>query len=172
MILLTAGAQLPFERMGVLALRCAEALPDESVLYQAGPGGNGFFDEKKLPGNLRVEEFIEPEQYQRTVRDARCVITHAGMGNLLYLLEQDVPFLVLPRLVQYGEHRNDHQLDTARAMQKRLNIEFYFESDSLFEQLLTQPQWTTGSRQHRADMIKRRQAFAAELQNVLLTLIR
>ncbi len=172
MILLTAGAQLPFERMSMLALRCAEALPDENVLYQAGPGGSAFFGKKKLPGNLRVEEFIEPEQYQRIVKDARCVITHAGMGNLLSLLEQDVPFLVLPRLLQYGEHRNDHQLDTARAMQERSGIEFYSNSDSLLDQLLTKLHWVADSRQHRDDMLKRRQAFAEELQDVLLTLTR
>ena len=166
MILVTAGAQLPFERLATLALRCARALPEENVVYQAGPGGHISLDGQKPPNNLQVKAFMEPEQYQQALQKARCVITHAGMGNLLHLLERGVPFLVLPRLMQYGEHRNDHQVDTARAMHERFGIDFYLDSDSLLNRLLSQP-LLSDSHHHRENMLKRRRDLAKQLQDIL-----
>lgn len=171
LILITAGTQLPFERLATLALRCARALPEEGVVYQAGPGGEVLPDGQEPTGNLQVKSFIEPEQYQQALQKARCVITHAGMGNLLHLLEREIPFLVLPRLMQYGEHRNDHQVDTARAMHERFGIEYYLDSDRLLERLLSRPLLSDG-RRHRENMLKRRRELASQLQDILSALDR
>ena len=42
------------------------------------------------------------------------IVAHAGMGTILTALEIGKPLLVMPRRAALGEHRNDHQLATAR----------------------------------------------------------
>ncbi|HUQ96914.1 MAG TPA: glycosyltransferase, partial [Chitinophagaceae bacterium] len=49
---------------------------------------------------------------------ASLIVSHAGMGNIISALEREKPILVLPRLAQYGEHRNDHQMATAKVFEK------------------------------------------------------
>ena len=45
---------------------------------------------------------------------ADAVVAHAGIGTILGALELGKPTVVMPRRAALGEHRNDHQLATAR----------------------------------------------------------
>jgi UDP-N-acetylglucosamine transferase subunit ALG13 len=47
---------------------------------------------------------------------ADLVVAHAGMGTILTRLETGLPMLVMPRQAALGEHRNDHQIATARRL--------------------------------------------------------
>ena len=44
------------------------------------------------------------------MEEARIVITHAGVGTIIYGLSIDKTMIVAARLKKYGEHVNDHQL--------------------------------------------------------------
>jgi UDP-N-acetylglucosamine transferase subunit ALG13 len=50
------------------------------------------------------------------MREATAIVAHAGIGSVLAALELGKPILVLPRRASLGEHRNDHQMATARAL--------------------------------------------------------
>ena len=41
------------------------------------------------------------------------------MGTIILCKEYGVPILILPRRRAYGEHMNDHQLEIARALEKK-----------------------------------------------------
>jgi UDP-N-acetylglucosamine transferase subunit ALG13 len=53
---------------------------------------------------------------------ARIVVAHAGMGSILMAAEAGKPIVILPRRADLGEHRNDHQLDTAAEMSALSNV--------------------------------------------------
>ena len=44
------------------------------------------------------------------------VVAHAGIGTILSARRHARPLVILPRKADLGEHRNDHQLATARAV--------------------------------------------------------
>jgi UDP-N-acetylglucosamine transferase subunit ALG13 len=46
-------------------------------------------------------------------------VCHAGIGTVSEVLTAKRPLIVVPRLKQYNEHMNDHQLDLARAVERR-----------------------------------------------------
>ncbi|WP_162617911.1 glycosyltransferase [Salinicola halophilus] len=166
MIFLTAGGQLPFDRLAALAMACANALPEESVIYQAGPGGEAWFAQRAAPSNLTVEAFMTASSHRALLDEARWTITHAGMGSILHLLERARPMLIFPRLQRHGEHRSDHQLATAQALHKRYGLAFYTDAEALVSRLGDAPPRGDNS-DTRELMERRRQSFGRRLQGVL-----
>ena len=109
MILVAVGAsQFPFDRL----LRALDALPGgEALVVQHGPSA-------VRPANARCLKFVPMDTLAELVREARVVITHAGVGSILLSLTNGKRPLVVPRLRAFGETVDDHQLDSARRFAK------------------------------------------------------
>jgi len=133
-ILFAAGTQFPFPRMDEVVQRVVEQRPAWTLVYQAGPDAD-LSTLGSLP-NLLAQPLFKAEEYQQVFAEAELVVTHAGMGNILACLEQGKPFLMLPRLARLGEHRNDHQVDTAEAIASIYHLPFHEDVDSLINAVL------------------------------------
>jgi UDP-N-acetylglucosamine transferase subunit ALG13 len=109
MIFVTVGVQLPFDRL----VRAVDAWAGErmrsDVFAQIGPS-------QYRPQHIEFRAFVEPPEFRRLVECADAVVAHAGMGSIITALELAKPLIVMPRRAELGEHRNDHQLSTARHM--------------------------------------------------------
>ena len=53
---------------------------------------------------------------------AKVIVSHAGMGSILTAIEAGKPVILMPRRADLGEHRNDHQRDTAAEMATLSNV--------------------------------------------------
>ena len=62
---------------------------------------------------------------------ADAVVAHAGIGTILTALELGKPLLVMPRRAEFGEHRNDHQLATARRFAELGSVIVAFDETEL-----------------------------------------
>ena len=71
------------------------------------------------PKNATSFDFVGMDAFIEYIRGAELVVSHAGIGTLILCKEQGTPVLILPRRKKYGEHMNDHQLEIARAFEKR-----------------------------------------------------
>lgn len=111
MIFVTVGTQLPFDRL-VGAVDGWAVRSGEKVFAQVGPSTARF-------ENIETAPFLTPDETAERVRGASLVVAHAGMGTIFTSLAARRPLLVLPRRAELGEHRNDHQLATARRLGER-----------------------------------------------------
>ena len=107
MIFVAVGTQLPFDRLLRAVDEWAQRVGRDDVFAQAGP--TDF-----QPVRIEIERFISPAEYRRRIENAELVIAHAGMGTIISALELAKPIIVMPRKAELREHRNDHQLATAR----------------------------------------------------------
>jgi UDP-N-acetylglucosamine transferase subunit ALG13 len=115
MIFATVGTQLPFDRL-ILALDdWAAQNPQFDTLAQTGRTAQRF-------GHLRSVESMDQSEFARAFAQARVIVAHAGMGTILSATEIGKPILLLPRRAAFGEHRNDHQIDTAAKMAALPNV--------------------------------------------------
>lgn len=112
MIFVTVGTQLPFDRLVESVDRWAARRPGVHVLAQIGLGG-------RRPAHLQWREQLGPVEYEVMLRAAELVVAHAGMGTVLRAMDLGKRLVVLPRRAGLGEHRNDHQLATARQLALR-----------------------------------------------------
>ena len=109
MILLTVGTMRPFDRL-VRAVDEAvgKQLVSEEVFAQIGHG-------RYTPRHLHYTDVLGREDLIERVKAASGMIGHAGIGTIVMAINYSKPLLVVPRLKRYGEHVNDHQVDTAEA---------------------------------------------------------
>ncbi len=109
MIFLTVGTLYPFDRLVEFVDQAVETeyLRDK-IFAQIGSAVH-------KPRNFESVASLERDVYERYFREASAIIGHAGMGTIALALRHRKPLLVVPREKKYGEHVNDHQVDTAEA---------------------------------------------------------
>lgn len=84
----------------------------EEVIIQIG---FSTYEPKYCKWN-RLYSYKQMNQY---VKDARIVITHGGPSSFIMPLQMGKIPIVVPRQSKYNEHVNNHQLDFAKAVEKR-----------------------------------------------------
>lgn len=126
MIFLTVGTQLPFERLVKALDEWAKDHADVPVFAQIG-------ETEYKPLHMEYVERIDPHTYKEKFEQASLVVSHVGMGTIISGLEQAKPLVLMPRLAALGEHRNDHQLGTAKKFVDRQTIDIVENIDDLYQ---------------------------------------
>jgi UDP-N-acetylglucosamine transferase subunit ALG13 len=109
MIFVTVGTELPFNRLVRVVDEWAKATGRRDVFAQIG-------ETDWHPTHIAWSKFLQPSEFTRRFSEAKVVVSHAGMGTILSALQWEKPILVMPRRASLGEHRNEHQLATARRL--------------------------------------------------------
>lgn len=109
MIFLTVGTQLGFDRLVKAVDQWAKKNPEVVVFGQIGMG-------EYLPKYFKYSRLLDPHSFSSVYLKSNIVVGHAGMGTIINCLVDSKPVVVMPRLVEFGEHRNDHQVATCEKM--------------------------------------------------------
>ena len=119
MIFLTMGTQEPFDRL-VRAVDVWYGRSDRShVLFgQIGEDRRSRYE----PLNFEWVSRLSPVDYAARAQQTDLIVSHAGMGSILTALHHGKPIVIMPRLAQLREHRNDHQLATVKRLGNRPGI--------------------------------------------------
>lgn len=128
MIFVTVGTQLPFDRLICAVDDWAGSAPGREVFAQIGPS-------RKTPRHIAHAQFVSPEECSERMAAADAIVAHAGIGTILTALELGKPVLVMPRQAELGEHRNDHQLATARRFAALGKVDVAFDEIELAARL-------------------------------------
>lgn len=114
MILISVGAsEYSFDRLlKIIDELCEEKkINGKNVVAQIGLT-------KYKPKNYKSFELISREEYQEYVDKADFIITHAGTGCVVPPLNQGKKLIIFPRLEEYGEHIDNHQLDLCKVFEE------------------------------------------------------
>jgi UDP-N-acetylglucosamine transferase subunit ALG13 len=106
MIFASIGTSEPFERL-LAALGGMAA--GEELIVQCG-------ESSVRPHGATCLEFLTFDEFVEYVRRARVVVCHAGVGTIMVAIGSGKRPVVVPRLPQYGEAIDDHQLVLARRL--------------------------------------------------------
>jgi len=125
MIFLTVGTQFPFDRLVKSVDQAFDGrLINEEIFAQIG-------ETSYKPLNFESVVSLEKNVFDKRLREASSVISHAGMGTITMALKNHKPLLVMPRLKRYREHVNDHQVATARKFEELGHILVAYETEEL-----------------------------------------
>lgn len=81
--------------------------------------------------HAKYEKYFPREKAEQLIKNARLVISHAGIGTIICAIQFGTPIIIVPRLQRLKEHYNDHQLEIARAMEGRKGIKVAYDIDKL-----------------------------------------
>lgn len=128
MIFATVGTQLPFDRL-LTALDAWAALnPTIPVFAQVGASKGDF-------RHIETTSHLSQSDFRARFQASDLIVSHAGMGTILSAAELGKPVLLMPRRSAFGEHRNDHQIDTAREMARLSNVTIAEDANDLRKEL-------------------------------------
>ncbi len=85
-----------------------ESADRPEVVAQIGPSSY-------RPRHLTYATAMSPHRREHMLA-ADLIVAHAGIGTIIGALELGKSVLVMARRAELGEHRNDHQLGTARRL--------------------------------------------------------
>jgi len=114
------------------------------------------------PKNFKFRKFFEGKEYDEAMQWSDAVVSHGGAGTIINALLQKKPLLVVPRLQEYGEHTNDHQLDLARALEKEKKALAVFDMKELGKKIVLLGNFKPNFASNRAGLEKRLIAFLEE----------
>jgi UDP-N-acetylglucosamine transferase subunit ALG13 len=128
MIFVTVGTQGQFDRLIRTVDEWAGVRGRTDIFAQTGP--SEYHCE-----HIRTERFIDATEFRERVETASLVIAHAGMGSIITALELGKRIMVMPRRSNLGEHRNDHQVATAKRFAEQGRIAVAFDEKELVDKL-------------------------------------
>jgi UDP-N-acetylglucosamine transferase subunit ALG13 len=111
-IFVTLGTIRPYRFDRLVDRMLATLTPEDEVTWQLGDTIR-----ENLPGDCRVQ--VPADEYRRLALDADVVVTHAGIGAVLDLMDLGISPVLVPRRAKHAEHVDDHQLQAAREIAAR-----------------------------------------------------
>lgn len=119
MIFVTVGnAKQPFFRLlnEIESLANNGFFGNEEVFVQYGHN-----KPVKAPA-CHCQPFISMEEFNNKICKSRIVISHAGAGSLINIIESGQVPIIVPRQKKYGEHIDDHQIELAQVLSSEEKI--------------------------------------------------
>ena len=68
--------------------------------------------------HIKISDYLCATEYAGTLARARLIISHAGIETVISALRLGKPVVVMPRHATLGEHKNEHQLATAKRFEE------------------------------------------------------
>jgi len=110
MIFVTVGTQMPFDRL--IGYIDTWSNPYKTKVFcQIGCG--------QPPVHHAWVKFLTDTEFYNHAQSAQLIVSHAGIGTLITASRYRKRIILVPRLSELKEHRNNHQLATARAFKNR-----------------------------------------------------
>lgn len=106
-IFVTLGTIRPYPFDAAVDALLRSNAPSDSTVWQLG-----CTNRDNLPGSAFQE--MSSDKFVEAALEADVVVTHAGVGTILQLLEMGIHPVVLPRRSSNGEHVDDHQLQITK----------------------------------------------------------
>lgn len=105
MIFVILGSQkFQFNRL----LKKLDELVEDGVIQEDVFAQIGYSDYE--PKNYAYKAFLNRDEFSEAQEKADIVITHGGTGAIIGAVKKGKKVLAVPRLAQYGEHVDDHQI--------------------------------------------------------------
>jgi UDP-N-acetylglucosamine transferase subunit ALG13 len=115
------------------------------------------------PANATLVDFLPFEDMVDAIREARAVITHAGVGSVMVALANGKRPIVVPRRRAFHEAVDDHQFQLGRRFAAEDLVTFVESPSSLGEVILERSKTRRGEPSSNA--------LAAELRQLLTSMI-
>jgi UDP-N-acetylglucosamine transferase subunit ALG13 len=115
LIFVTVGSMDPFDRLVRAIDEWAGSRGRTDIFAQIGKA-------QYEPRHIEAVPFLSPSEFRERIRAARLVVAHAGTGSIIAALELGTPIIVMPKCAHLGEHRNNHQIATARRFGQKHGI--------------------------------------------------
>ena len=105
----------PFQRL----LEEIDRLISKNVITEEVVVQAGYTQYQPKNEKMKIMDFMPREELDAFEQKANFIITHGGVGSIITSLEKEKKVIAVPRLHQYGEHVNNHQIEIVELFDKK-----------------------------------------------------
>lgn len=135
MIFVTLGTQkFQFDRI----LKELDKLIEENKIKKDDLVVQSVMQEYK-PKNYYVHMLMKEDEFIENIKKAEIIITHSGTGSIISCIKNNKRFIIVPRLKEYGEHIDDHQIELAEVFREKANGIVVLDIKDLYDAILKAP---------------------------------
>ena len=126
MIFVTVGSQkFQFNRL----LKKIDELIENKIINDKVYAQIGVSDYK--PKYYKYTDYMTQEEFNKKIDECNLLITHAGTGVIVNAVKRGKKVIATPRLAQYNEHVDDHQIQLIQQFDELKFIEACYELNNL-----------------------------------------
>lgn len=126
MIFVTLGSQkFQFNRL----LQKVDELLEQGVIDDEVFAQTGYSDYS--PQHYVYKQFLNRDEFAEMQAKADTVITHGGTGAIIGAVKKSKKVIAVPRLAEYGEHIDNHQIQLIKQFDGLKIIEACYELNEL-----------------------------------------
>lgn len=115
-VLVTIGSMV--EKKFTRLFRILDELCDEGILDGTQVTAQVGFDNYQTT-KYKCFDMIADGDFKKLIGASDLVIAHAGTGTVISSIRQGKKVIIFPRMVEYDEHYDDHQLELAELFTKQ-----------------------------------------------------
>ena len=114
MILVTLGTQdKQFSRLlEKLEQLKKQGIISEEIIVQAGCT-------KFKSENMKIIDMVPIDEFSKLIDSCELLITHGGVGSIITGLRKNKKIIAVPRLKEYKEHENNHQVQIIKKFSQK-----------------------------------------------------
>ena len=86
------------------------------------------------------KEIIPIEQFNKYLNETPIIITHSGVNSIISCMNLNKKFIVVPRLKEYGEHIDNHQVEIAELMENKYHCLVVKDMSDLYATIQKAPE--------------------------------
>ena len=87
------------------------------------------------PCYYAYKEFLSHDEFNEYQEKAALIISHGGTGALIGASKKGKNIIAIPRLAQFGEHTDDHQLQIVEVLEKEGYVRAVYDINDLGVQI-------------------------------------
>lgn len=160
MIFVSVGThEQPFNRL----VKAVDDLKKDGVITDEVIIQTGFSSYK--PKYCQCSKLIPYQQMIKNVADAKIVITHGGPASFIMPLQVGKTPIVVPRQHQFGEHVNNHQVEFARNVARKMGTIILVEEIANLGEIITNYNQLIAGMRH--GMNSNNAKFCEELEKIV-----
>ncbi len=84
------------------------------------------------PKNFKTFKLKPQDEIDKITDEADIIITHSGTGSIINSLKKQKKIIIIPRLKEYGEHVDNHQMELANVFGQKFDIPVVKDMDNLY----------------------------------------
>lgn len=154
MILITLGTQ---DKNFTRVLQKVDELIEKGVIKEEVIVQAGYT--KYESKNMKTFDYVSQEELSEYMNKCRFLITHAGVGSILSGLEKDKKIIAVPRLKEYKEHTNNHQIEIGKSFSEQGYILYVEDMADLEKEILNIDQFKPRKLEHNNRIIETIEEF-------------
>lgn len=119
------------------------------------------------PKNFKAKRFLNEKQYNEWFEKADLVVSHGGAGTIINAITRKKRLIIVPRIAEYKEHTNNHQVELALKVESKGLAECVRDINDLEQAILNPKKSFNNFGFAKQEMIREIKLFLNDLEKKL-----